>query len=607
MNKTKNRFKVMKNIIKLLVLIPLLAACDDLFTPAIENIRPLDAMYKEPTYAQGILANAYILLPYSSSPNSDAATDDAVTNESASNFLKMATGSWSSNNDPMSQWQARRNAIQYLNIFLANADSVTWAKDKLIRTMYNDRLKGEAYGLRALQMYHLLKAHGGWTADGKLLGVPIVTVPETPTSNFNVPRNTFQECVKQIFDDATAALELLPLDYGDISDANIPGKYKTLGITNAGDYNRVNGNIMRGRITGRIVEAIKAQVALLAASPAYSAGTTVTWEDAANNAAIVLDKINGVSGLSATGATWYSNATEISNLASGVDPAEIIWRSGKDNSATAGGLELEKSNFPPSLYGNGRINPTQNLVDAFPMVNGYPISETAGAYVLAAPYTNRDPRLAKYILFNGGTQGTSSTAIITGTYGTNNDVINKENGLSTRTGYYLRKLLRSDCNPDPNFNTAQFHYTARIRYTEIFLIYAEAANEAYGPTGKGSHNYSAYDVIKAIRARAGVGASNGDAYLESIKADKDKMSALIRNERRLELCFENHRFYDLRRWKVSLNETAKGMQIDKNSDGTLKYTPIDTEARNYKAYMNYGPIPYSEMQKWTQLQQNVGW
>jgi len=597
----------MKNIIKLLVLIPLLAACDDLFTPAIENIRPLDAMYKEPTYAQGILANAYILLPYSSSPNSDAATDDAVTNQSASNFLKMATGSWTSNNDPMSQWQARRNAIQYLNIFLANADSVTWAKDPLIRTMYNDRLKGEAYGLRALQMYYLLKAHGGWTADGKLLGVPIVTVPETPTSNFNVPRNTFQECVKQIYDDATTALELLPLDYGDISDTNIPGKYKTLGITNAGDYNRVNGNIMRGRITGRIVEAIKAQVALLAASPAYSAGTTVTWEDAANNAAIVLDKINGVSGLSATGATWYSNATEISNLASGVDPAEIIWRSGKDNSATAGGLELEKSNFPPSLYGNGRINPTQNLVDAFPMVNGYPISETAGAYVLAAPYTNRDPRLAKYILFNGGTQGTSSTAIITGTYGTNNDVINKENGLSTRTGYYLRKLLRSDCNPDPNFNTAQFHYTARIRYTEIFLIYAEAANEAYGPTGKGSHNYSAYDVIKAIRARAGVGTTNGDAYLESIKSDKDKMRALIRNERRLELCFENHRFYDLRRWKVSLNETAKGMQIDKQSDGTLKYTPIDTEARTYKDYMNHGPIPYSEMQKWSQLQQNVGW
>ena len=597
----------MKNIIKLLVLIPLLAACDDLFTPAIENIRPLDAMYKEPTYAQGILANAYILLPYSSSPNSDAATDDAVTNESASSFLKMATGSWTSNNDPMSQWQARKNAIQYLNIFLANSDSVIWAKDPLERTMYNDRLKGEAYGLRALQMLYLLRAHGGWTADGKLLGVPIITTPETPTSNFNVPRNTFQECVKQINDDAATAISLLPLDYGDISDANIPSKYKTLGITNAGDYNRVNGNIMRGRITGRIVEAIRAQTALLAASPAYSAGTTVTWDDAANNAAIVLDRINGVSGLSATGATWYSNATEISNLASGVNPAEIIWRSGKDNSASAGGLDLEKNNFPPSLYGKGRINPTQNLVDAFPMVNGYPISDPLGTYVLATPYTNRDPRLTKYVLVNGGTQGSSNTVITTGTYGTTTDAINKENGLSTRTGYYLRKLLRSDCNPDPQYNTAQFHYNAYIRYTEIFLIYAEAANEAYGPTGKGTHNYSAYDVIKAIRARAGVGTSNGDAYLESVKGDKAKMRELIRNERRIELCFENKRFYDLRRWKVSLNETAKGVQIDKLSDGTLKYTPIDAEARTYKDYMFYGPIPYSETQKWSQLQQNVGW
>lgn len=597
----------MKNIIKLLVLIPLLAACDDLFTPAIENIRPLDAMYKEPTYAQGILANAYILLPYSSSPNSDAATDDAVTNESASSFLKMATGSWTSNNDPMSQWQARKNAIQYLNIFLANSDSVIWAKDPLERTMYNDRLKGEAYGLRALQMLYLLRAHGGWTADGKLLGVPIITTPETPTSNFNVPRNTFQECVKQINDDAATAISLLPLDYGDISDANIPSKYKTLGITNAGDYNRVNGNIMRGRITGRIVEAIRAQTALLAASPAYSAGTTVTWDDAANNAAIVLDRINGVSGLSATGATWYSNATEISNLASGVNPAEIIWRSGKDNSASAGGLDLEKNNFPPSLYGKGRINPTQNLVDAFPMVNGYPISDPLGTYVLATPYTNRDPRLTKYILVNGGTQGPSNTVITTGTFGTNNDALNKENGLSTRTGYYLLKLLRSDCNPNPQYNTAQFHYNAYIRYTEIFLIYAEAANEAYGPTGKGTHNYSAYDVIKAIRARAGVGTSNGDAYLESVKGDKAKMRELIRNERRIELCFENKRFYDLRRWKVSLNETAKGVQIDKLSDGTLKYTPIDAEARTYKDYMFYGPIPYSETQKWSQLQQNVGW
>ena len=187
---------------------------------------------------------------------------------------------------------------------------------------------------------------------------------------------------------------------------------------------------------------------------------------------------------------------------------------------------------------------------------------------------------------------------------------NKENGYSTRTGYYLRKLTRSECNPDPNYKTSAKHYSARIRYTELFLDYAEAANEAWGPTGKGSHTYSAYDVIKAIRARAGVGATNGDAYLESIKGDKAKMRELIRNERRIELCFENHRFYDLRRWQVDLsklNETAMGTQIDKKSDGTLNFTPLKVEEREYKDYMYYGPVPYEETLKWTNLQQNDGW
>lgn len=589
----------MRKIIKFLILIPFFASCEDMFTPEIENIRSLDAMYAEPTYAQGILANAYILLPYSSSPDTDVATDDAVTNDNASSYLKMATGSWTSNFDPMSQWQARKNAIQYLNIFIDRVDEVVWAKDEKIRKMYNDRLKGEAFGLRALQMYYLIMAHGGWTADGRLLGVPIINEPEDMYSNFNVPRNTFQQCLDQIMTDANTALELLPLDFGDITDANIPEKYKILGITNAGDYNRVNGNIMRGRLTGRIVDAIKSQAALLAASPAFSAGTNVSWANAADQAAVVLDKINGVSGLAATGGTWYANTSEIANLTSGANPAEILWRSDVSQSNS-----LETSNFPASLYGSGRVNPTQNLVDAFPAVNGYPITYASSAYNATNPYANRDPRLTKYILVDGGKQGSSNTVITTGTYGTNKDGLNKESGLSTRTGYYLMKLLRTDCNPDPQYNTQQKHYTARIRYTEIFLNYAEAANEAWGPTGMGSHSYSAYDVIKAIRVRAGI--TGGDAYLESIKNDKDKMRDLIRNERRIELCFENKRFWDLRRWKANLNETAKGMKIDK-LDGILSYSPIDVEVRDYKDYMYYGPIPYGEVQKWNLLEQNMGW
>ena len=548
----------MKNIFKLLAFLPLLTACDDLFEPALENNRDLEAMYKEPSYAQGILANAYIILPYETSPTSDLATDDAVTNEISSNYLRMATGSWTANNNPVSQWQNRFNAIQYINLFLENVDKVEWAKDERISTMFLDRLKGEAYGLRALHMYYLLRAHGGKIADGTLMGVPIILKSEGPDADFNHARATYSDCVKQIMEDADKAIELLPLDYKKFADSEIPEKYKNIGVTNASDYRRVCGEEYRGLMSGRIALAVRAQTALLAASPAFQSGSGMTWEQAADYAAEIIEKANGGGGcgLDADGLEWYTLADK--DYGTGGSPAEVIWRSSTDDNNT-----LETANFPPSLYGNGRVNPTQNLVDAFPMANGYPISETSGNYDAENPYDNRDPRLAKYIVYNGSKQGPSDTEIITGTYGTNTDVVNKESGRSTRTGYYLRKLLRKECNPNSQYNTKKKHYTARIRYTEMFLIYAEAANEAWGPQNNHGHLFSAYDVIKAIRTRAGLGLDNGDAYLESIKDNKDKMRELIRNERRIELCFENFRFWDLRRWNVDLtklNETALGVE-----------------------------------------------
>ena len=595
----------MKNIFKLLAFLPLLTACDDLFEPALENNRDLEAMYKEPSYAQGILANAYIILPYETSPTSDLATDDAVTNEISSNYLRMATGSWTANNNPVSQWQNRFNAIQYINLFLENVDKVEWAKDERISTMFLDRLKGEAYGLRALHMYYLLRAHGGKIADGTLMGVPIILKSEGPDADFNHARATYSDCVKQIMEDADKAIELLPLDYKKFADSEIPEKYKNIGVTNASDYRRVCGEEYRGLMSGRIALAVRAQTALLAASPAFQSGSGMTWEQAADYAAEIIEKANGGGGcgLDADGLEWYTLADK--DYGTGGSPAEVIWRSSTDDNNT-----LETANFPPSLYGNGRVNPTQNLVDAFPMANGYPISETSGNYDAENPYDNRDPRLAKYIVYNGSKQGPSDTEIITGTYGTNTDVVNKESGRSTRTGYYLRKLLRKECNPNSQYNTKKKHYTARIRYTEMFLIYAEAANEAWGPQNNHGHLFSAYDVIKAIRTRAGLGIDNGDAYLESIKDNKDKMRELIRNERRIELCFENFRFWDLRRWNVDLtkilNKTALGVEISKNGS-VMNYSLLTVEKRKYEEYMIYGPIPFAEVMKWSNLEQNVGW
>ena len=139
--------------------------------------------------------------------------------------------------------------------------------------------------------------------------------------------------------------------------------------------------------------------------------------------------------------------------------------------------------------------------------------------------------------------------------------------------------------------------------TEIFLDYAEAANEAWGPTADNGHGYSAYDVIKAIRQRGGI---EGDEYLESIKSDKDKMRQLIRNERRIELCFENHRFWDLRRWKADLTEPVKGVRIT-GSGSAKTYEYFEVEKREYKDYMYFCPIPEAEILKWSNLVQNDGW
>jgi len=586
----------MKNIIvKILFLVPFLVACDDLFTPAIENNPGIENMYNDPNFAQGIMANGYTRIPIDGWSFNDVATDDAVTNDKNNSYMKMATGAWTSSNNPMDQWASCRAAIQYLNLFLAGSDKVHWSDTLRINTMINDRMKGEAYGLRALYMYYLLQAHGGWTADGKLLGVPIVLTPEDKNSDFNQPRATFEECMQQIYADVSQAEQLLPLDFGN--DAPIPAKYASMGVSQ-GDYNRVFGDQLRLRMTARIAKAFRAKAALLAASPAFAAGTTTTWDNVANYAADLLDRIGGVSGLASNGYTWYTNKTDIANISNGLNPAEILWRSnGIDNSAS-----MEATHFPPTLSGSGRLNPTQNLVDAFPMANGYPISDVANSgYNPQNPYANRDPRLAAYIVYNGSTAGPSNTVINTAADGTTNDALGKVE-TSTRTGYYMKKLLRQDANPNPSSTNNQQHYKPRIRYTEIFLIYAEAANEAYGPTGTGSHNYSAYDVIKAIRRRAGVGTSNGDPYLESVKNDKTAMRQLIRNERRLELCFEGFRFWDLRRWQAPITDEAQGVSIVKGV-----YSNISVEDRAYKDYMYYGPIPYSEILKFNALAQNKGW
>ena len=610
-----------RNIILYFIGLLAFCSCDDMFEPADENNRQLEDLALESSYAHGILIYGYDRLPYITNVASqwsltDVATDDAVTNLKTSNFLNMATGTWASDNNPMSQWDNCKDGIQYVNLFFKIVDKSSWAPSAVSKQqMFVDRLKGEAFGLRAIFYYYLLQAHGGYADDGVLYGVPLLTEPEDGSSDFNQPRATFAECVKQCFADCDSAMALLPEVYKDIeSESEIPAKYKALGANFSG-YNLVFGDKARGLVSARIAEAVKAQVALLAASPAFRDQSGVTSAEAATLCANVLNRIGGLEGFDKDGNIWYKNKTKLEPSAA--EMPEILWREDRHKNA-----DQERENFPPTLYGNGRVNPSQNLVDAFPMRNGRPISDAQSGYNAKNPYANRDPRLDEYVIYNGMTF--RKTEIITGNYPKINDKGNPEyddnlgyGSSSTRTGYYLKKLLRDDVSPLSSSLIEQQHIYPRIRYTEIFLAFAEAANDAWGPksdpTGIG---FTAYDVIKAIRERAGLATNEigvalpeGDVYLEECASDQAKMTNLIRNERRIELCFENKRFWDLRRWLLPLNETVNGVEINRNEEtGELTYKLLVVEKREFdNSYQCYGPIPKGEVLKWSNLKQNKGW
>ena len=569
-----------------------LTSCEDLLEPAKENLKSIEETKAESASVKGLLTNAYRVLP-GYYDNSDYATDDAVTNQKENAFLKIATGSWTAENNPLNRWSTSYAAIQYINLFLSNMEGQQYVKNETVNKLLTQRLTGEAYALRAIHMYYLLRAHAGKTSDGQLMGVQLFDGFADINSNFNLPRSTFADCVKSALADLNEAEKLLPMTYGDVTKAEeIPAKVRAI-TTQPELYNRAMGNVARQLVDGLIIESFRSRLLLLAASPAFS---TSSWAEAADASAAVIDFAGGVAGLAENGVTYYTNTAEISAIKEGSNPKEIIWRENKSQNNSS----EESANYPPSLFGNGNMNPTQNLVDAFPMVNGYPITDSRSKYDASNPYAGRDPRLDLYIIHDGSAAGPAGTIIRTGSNSGTDDGIDAVEDKSTRTGYYMKKRLNMAVNCNPTSTTGQDHYTPRIRYTEIFLNYAEAANEAWGPKAAGSHSYSAYDVIKAIRQRAGI--EGEDPYLEECAADKEKMRKLIQNERRLELCFEGFRFWDLRRWNASLTETARGVDVN---DGV--YTPLNVENRSYQSYMLYGPIPNSEILKYNQLQQNAGW
>ena len=324
-----------------------------------------------------------------------------------------------------------------------------------------------------------------------------------------------------------------------------------------------------GRATKGAALALKSRIALYAASPLYSAGT---WQAAADAAKEVMTM-------------GYTLHPDYQSLFLTSSSKEIIFE--RLYVVGARHVCLEISNGPNGYGGWAGNSPLQNLVDAYEVKEDedtavpFDWSNTAHA---TAPYENRDPRFYASILYNGAEY--RGREIETFLPGGQDSKDGKDNWNASKTGYYLRKFLDDNLPINNPWDVAGIQPWIYLRYAEILLNYAEAQNEAVGPDA------SVYDAINQIRERA-------DMPDLPAGLSQSEMREAIRRERQVELAFEEHRFYDVRRWMIAMeteNEPAYGINITK-SGNTLTYErKVALDGRKFEQKHYWLPIPRAEIQ-----------
>jgi hypothetical protein len=338
-----------------------------------------------------------------------------------------------------------------------------------------------------------------------------------------------------------------------------------------------SGSWKEGRATKGAALALKSRLTLYAASPLYNAGT---WADAAKAAqdVIALNKYSLYQG-------GYGNLFLDAN-----NPETIFARY---YTKGAGHTHMEIANGPNGYGGWGGNLPLQNLVDDYEMNTGKPITDPASGFDPANPYKNRDNRFYATILYNGAPY--RGDTIRTFTPGGKDSKDGPDNWNTSKTGYYLKKYMNDSYPLQNPWGNAGFQPWYYFRYAEILLNYAEAANEAYGPDAVApGATMTARQAVNMIRTRASVNMPELPAGLS-----KDAMRDAVRYERRIELAFEEHRFYDVRRWKiadVTENKPAGGISITK-SGSNFVYTPkVALDGRKFLVQHYWLPIPRAEIQ-----------
>ncbi|TZF82786.1 RagB/SusD family nutrient uptake outer membrane protein [Pedobacter sp. BS3] len=490
----------------------------------------------------------------------DAATDDAVASEDGSTISTFTNGGYNALTGADNVWSKNYAAIRMSNMFLQNFYKVHLKQSLRLEGQY---WKAEARALRAIFYYELVKRYGGVP----IIGDKVLTLDD----DLKLPRNTFDECVSYIASECDAVKDSLRPDPATV-----------------GDY---------GRITQAVALTLKAKVLLLAASPLNNPSNDINRWIRAKNAAADVIRLN-----------VFSLEPSFANVFTSRSNSEVILAYQRSTST-----DLENNNAPVgyisgSTTSQGRTSPTQELVDAFPTIKGLPITTDIKSpvnptgYDASNPYANRDPRLSLTVFYNG--MNWLSRPVETFDGGRDRP---GGSAIQTKTGYYMRKFLGDFANNTAY--SAQNHNFIIFRYADVLLSFAEAKNEVDGPV---SVSDSIYTYLKAIRKRAGINAGDDEMYgLGSTLLSKADMRNLIRNERRIEMAFEEQRFWDLRRWKIAenvYNKPLHGIRITKT--GPLLDYRVETLNIPFQFIaprMYRYAIPYSEIIKNPNLTQNPGY
>ncbi|GGC16969.1 hypothetical protein GCM10011386_05990 [Parapedobacter defluvii] len=554
----------------------------------------MDEVFSDYNRTRGYLNSCY---GYAPAPNMDRASftdeaqdaDDAIAN---SKFTIWYAGSITSSSFPTysvdgNPWIDLYEGIRKCNVFLENIQTAT----VYVSEEEKNGWIAQAHTLRALYYLQLIKRYGG---------VPIFDKPLEIDHDFSMDRRaSFSEVVQFILNDCDAALA-------------VPA-------TRDGFSWQIYENQF-GKMSRAVAYAIKSQAITYAASPLWSDGT-FTWEDATriNAEALAQCLANDYRLFDVQpGADVAQNAYALYFITSSDDERavdkETIYQLGEQ-------MAVWRDAGMPTNPGMDRSGPgpTQDLIDSYEMANGEPailgyedadrlkpIINPASGYNENDPYTGRDPRFYASIYYNGAPRnlgGGSGRTVETFVGGA--DGISSNDRKHTRTGYYMRKFN----NHRSGQNNSADGAIRLFRLAELYLNFAEAAYQSAGPDvtiTEGNLSMSARDAVNAVRARAKMpplpaGLSNED------------FERRYRNERRIELAFEEHRYFDVRRWKI-LSETDKfvtGMRIQKQGE-TLAYSRFKLRNRNSFSdkYLLY-PIDQDEVNKIFNLTgenwQNPGW